>query len=136
MFGCFCLASESEVACFSAHGTAGPPLHGLTWKHPVSKPGRIELNLDLFEANRGGCVAMARAGAIEDRGWAGDELPPNLSLIQIGADHKKRKNGPVMCVLWHAAVAPVDNPSDTDSAEAPQHHILRQSTTMTWLPNK
>jgi hypothetical protein len=100
----------------------------------VSKPGRIELNLDLFESDRRGCVAMARASAIEDCGWAGDEFLPGLSLIQIGADHKKRKNGPVMSVLLHAGVAPVDNPSDTGSAEVPQHQILCQSTTMASLP--
>src|SRR5262249_52268678 len=78
-------------------------------------------DLDLFEANRRGRIAMTRAGGVEDRGGPADEPLPELGLVQIGADHEERKNGPLMGVLWHAGVAPVYDPSDTGSAEAAQH---------------
>src|SRR5579863_3998754 len=121
IFGCFCLASVSEVSRLSADATSDPERGGRKRKQLASKPGGIELDLNLFESYRRGCVAMTRAGAIKDRRRAGDEVLPDLSLVQIGADHKERKNRPVMCVLWHAGVASVDDPSERRSAEASQH---------------
>jgi hypothetical protein len=121
IFGCFCLAGVSEVSRLSADATSDPQHGGRKWKQPASKPGGIELDLNLFESYRRGCVAMTRAGAIKDRRRAGDEVLPDFGLVQIGADHKERKNRPVMGVLWHAGVASVDDPSERRPAEASQH---------------
>jgi hypothetical protein len=123
IFAGFCLASVSEASRLFADASSDPQHDGRRWKCPASKPGGIELDLDLFESNRRGCVAMTRAGAIEDRGRPGDEVLPDFSLVQIGADHKERKNRPVVGVLWHAGVATVDDPSERSSAEASQHQI-------------
>lgn len=72
--------------------------------------------LDLLEADRRGGIAVTRAGTIEDRGRAADESRANLSLVQVGADHEQRQDGPVMGVFGHAGVAAVDDPPDTHSA--------------------
>jgi hypothetical protein len=127
IFGYPCFASTSEVSRVSPGTISDPPRHGQSWQ-PASKPGRIELDLDLFESNRSGRIAMSRAGAIKDRGRAGDEFLPDFSLVPIGAEYKERKNRPVVGVLWHAGVAPVDDPSDRGSAEASQHPIPYRST--------
>src|SRR5580700_8645892 len=86
IFGCFCLAGVSEVSRLSADATSDPQHGGRKWKQPASKPVGIELDLNLFESYRRGCVAMTRAGAIKDRRRAGDEVLPDFSLVQIGAD--------------------------------------------------
>jgi hypothetical protein len=116
--GCSRLARVSEVSRLPADGTSDPRHHWQTWKQLASNPAWIELDLDLLESNRRSGVAMTRAGAIEDRRRPGDEVLPELGLVQIGADHEERKNRPVMGVLWHASVTPVDDPSDTGPAEA------------------
>jgi hypothetical protein len=121
----------SEVSRLSADATSDPKIDWQRCKQSASEPGRVELDLDLFESYRRGCVAMPRTGTIENRGWAGNELLPNLGLVQIGADHKERKNGPVMGVLRHAGAAWVDDPSDAGSTEASQHPISRHLT-MPW----
>ena len=123
--GCLHLASLSEVSRVSADGTSNPSHDGQTWKQLGSNPGRIELDLDLFESYRRGGVAMMRPGPIEDCGWPGNEPLAHFGLVQIGADNEERKNGPVMGVLRHAGAAPVDDPSDTGSAEASQHLVSR-----------
>jgi hypothetical protein len=117
------LASASKISRRSADGASDPLHDGQTWKPPGSDPGWVKLDLDLFESNRGGGVAMTCAGAIEDRRWPGDKFRPDLGLVQIRADHEKRENGPVVSVLGHAGVAPVNDPSDTGSAEALQHQF-------------
>jgi hypothetical protein len=128
IFAGFCLASVSEGSRLYADATSDPKHDGQTWKQSMSQPRRIELDLDLFESYRRCCVAMPRAGAIKDRGWAADEPLPNLGLVQIGADYKERENGPVMGMLWHAGAAAVDDPSNSGSAEASQHRFPARVT--------
>src|SRR5215813_3906411 len=69
ILGGFHLASASKVAHLSADATTDPQHDRHTRQQTASKPGRIELDLDLLEPDRRGRVAMTRAGAIEDRGW-------------------------------------------------------------------
>src|SRR5215467_11645356 len=65
ILGCFHRASASQVAHLPAEVTTDPQRDRHTRQQAASKPGRIELDLDLFESNRRGRVAMTRAGAIE-----------------------------------------------------------------------
>ena len=130
-FGCRCFASVTEVPRLPPGTTSDPPHHGQSRNQPASKPVRIELDLDLFESKRCGRIAMSRPRAIEDRGRPGDKRLADVSLVQIGAHHKERNNRPVVGVLRHAGVAPVDDPSDRDSAEASQHQISYPSR-MAW----
>ena len=58
------------------------------------------------------------------------EFDLDFGLVQIRPDHKERKNGPIMGVLWHAGVAPIDDPSDRGSAEASQHEIPSRLRTL------
>src|SRR5215469_3349546 len=87
--GYFCLASVDKVSRLSSDVTSDPFHDGYTWQQSASNPERIELDLDLFESNGRGRVAMARAGAIENRGGSGNELLSDFRLIDIGADHKE-----------------------------------------------
>jgi hypothetical protein len=121
--GCFSFASFDELPLLPPHATSDPQCHGHGRKQPASEPGRIELDLDLFESKRRDRVAMSCAGTIEDRGRTRDEPPADFGLVQIGADHKERKNGPIMGVLRDAGLAAIDDPSDRGSAEASQHQI-------------
>jgi hypothetical protein len=81
VFGRFGLASVSEKSRFPSDTPSDPQHDGHGWKQGSSKPGRIELNLDLFESHRRDGVAMSRASAIEHRGRAGDELLPDFGLV-------------------------------------------------------
>ena len=121
-----CLANVSEISRLPADETSDPQCDRQTRKQPVSEPGRIELDLDLLESDCRGRIAMTRAGPIEDRGRPRDEPLPQFSLVQIGADHEQRKNGPVVCVRRHAGVAAVDDPPDTGAAEALQQVMPRR----------
>lgn len=114
----FCLANVSEVPRLPADETSYPQRDGQTREQPASEPGRIELDLDLLESDRRGCIPMTRAGPIEDRGRPGDEPLPHFSLVQIRTEHKERKDGPIVGVRRHAGVAAVDDSSDTGAAEA------------------
>src|SRR5262247_2094839 len=93
VFGCFCATFLSEKSGLPARTTSDPRHHGHRRQQAATKPGRIELNLDLFESHSRDCVAMSCASTIENRGRTGDELLPDFSLVQIRADHKERKNG-------------------------------------------
>src|SRR5690349_18606872 len=50
-FGYFRLASTSEGSRLSADGASEPPQYGQMRKKLPSKPGGIELDLDLFESD-------------------------------------------------------------------------------------
>ena len=121
----FRLAGASEIPRLSADAASDPKRDRQRRNQTASKPGRIEFDLDLLEPDRRGRIAMPCAGAVEDRGGAGDEALSYLGLVQIGADHEERKNGPVMGVLGHPGIARVDDPSEGGSAVASQQQITR-----------
>ena len=81
IFGCRYFASMSEAPRLARGTTSVPPHHGQSWNQPASKPVRIELDLDLFESNRRGRLAMSRPGAIEDGRGARDERRADFSLV-------------------------------------------------------
>lgn len=130
IFGGVVPTSSSKAPCVPTGATADPLSDGDLRKEPVAKPSRVELDLDLFEPDRRDCVAMGCAGAIKDRGGTGDERLPDLRLVQIGANHEERKYRPLMGMLGHAGVAPIDDSPDRGSAEGSQHQISNRSGTV------
>jgi len=64
-------------------GTASsyPPCDRSMGNHPGSKPGRIELDLDLLESNARNTVLVGRSGSVKDDRRTGDENLANFRPI-------------------------------------------------------
>ncbi len=114
---------DAQLRQGSYRSTRTPPeplRDGSTWESRRSKPGRIELDLNLLKAQRANDIAMGRPSPIENRRRTGYEPFAKFGLVAIAAHHEDRQHRPFMSVLRNAGIAAIDDPPDRGSAEAVQ----------------
>ncbi len=111
-------AQPHQRSRFRARASAQPLRHRRI-RH-VSKPRRIELDLDLLETERTNDIAMRSARPKENRRRAGNDRLAEFGLVGTAAEYAKREQRPIMRMLRNARSTPVDNSSDLGSAEIAQ----------------
>src|SRR5580692_8789178 len=106
----FPAAEQRQGSSLRAGASTQPSRDGSTGKQPASKPGRIELDLDLLEPRRRNGVTMSSPGPIENGRGASDEGLSEFALVQIPAYYEHRQQRPIMGALPNPRTASIDNP--------------------------
>jgi len=100
----------------SARLAADPVRDGRVRNWSAAEPVRIEFDLDLFEADGQGRVAVAAAGAVKNGRRTIDDPLSDIRLVQVAPEDENRQHRPIMRVFRYPSATEIHHSADDHAA--------------------